>query len=115
LPQPNPLHHPECPYGRAVARIFDDAGWHFPDLTDKVGIQRKLVVFSHQEYNSASFLDNIDIEKTVREGRNVFDRPGFRWELVPNPDLSGALGGRWLNGCNKSAGRCDICSVLPVT
>jgi hypothetical protein len=73
--------------GRVVARIFDDAGWHFSYLTDKIGIQRKLAAFSHQEYNNASFVDNIDIEKTVREGRDLFNRPGFRWELVPNPDL----------------------------
>ena len=73
--------------GRAGARIFDDAGWHFSYLTDKVGIQRKLAAFSHQEYNNATFLDSIDIERTVREGRDLFGRPGYCWELVPNPDL----------------------------
>jgi hypothetical protein len=43
--------------GRALARIFDDAGWHFSYLTEKVGIQRKLAAFSNQEYNNASFLE----------------------------------------------------------
>ena len=82
---------------RIPARIFDNGGWHFSYLMDEAGIRRKVAAFSHQELNNAKFLDDLDIRKLVREERDLFDRPGFEWKLLPAADLPHwLLRNRWL-------------------
>jgi len=73
--------------GRTPARIFEQGGWHFSYLMDEAGIRRKVAAFSHQEFNNESFLGEINIAAMVREGRDLFNRPGFVWKLIPDHDL----------------------------
>jgi predicted O-methyltransferase YrrM len=69
------------------ARVFEDAGWHFSYLTDEAGIKRKVTAFSHQELNTASVLAKIDISALVQRGADLYDRPGYQWELTDGSDL----------------------------
>ncbi len=73
--------------GSIPARLFDQGGWHFSYLMDEAGIRRKIAAFSHQEFNNEAFLNRIDIAAMLREGRDLFERPGFVWKLLPDTDL----------------------------
>jgi hypothetical protein len=73
--------------GRVHSKIIDEGGWHFSYLMDKEGIRQKIAAFSHQEFNNVEFLDKLDVLSMVRERRDLFNRPGFRWEVVSDPSL----------------------------
>jgi Glycosyltransferase family 17 len=73
--------------GRVPARIFDNGGWHFSYLMDEAGIRQKIAASSHQELNNANVLKNIDINRLVREERNLLNRPGYQWRVLPNADV----------------------------
>jgi hypothetical protein len=73
--------------GKIPARLFDQGGWHFSYLMDEAGIRQKIAAFSHQEFNNEAFLRGIDIAAMLRDGRDLFERPGFVWKLLPDTDL----------------------------
>jgi len=73
--------------GSLPARILSDAGWHFSYLTDDAGIRRKIRAFSHQEVNTKDFLSSIDVLGTVQRRGDLFNRAGFRWDLVAPTEL----------------------------
>jgi hypothetical protein len=54
---------------------------------DESGIRRKIAAFSHQEFNTAEFLNKINVSKTIRRGLDLLNRPGFNWKVVPDCDL----------------------------
>ena len=55
-------------------QIIDNGGWHFSFLKDPESIKKKIVAYSHQEYNTKEFT-NIDyIEKKISAGEDLFKR-----------------------------------------
>lgn len=60
-----------------------DAGWHFSCLGDPGSIRTKIEAFSHQELNLPRFTDEAEIQRRMRAGADLFDRPGFEWRYVP--------------------------------
>ena len=68
--------------GAVPACIVRDAGWHLSFLMDDAAVRRKIGAFSHQEYNTAQFLESIDIPALVAAGGDLFGRPGFVWRIV---------------------------------
>ena len=74
-------------HGDPNVHVLPDAGWHFSYLMDEAGIQRKIQAFSHQEWNTKSFLSSIDIKATVHQRGDLFNRPSHVWDVVEEPDL----------------------------
>lgn len=62
--------------------IHDHAGWHFSYLGDKSRIIRKIESFSHQEFNTDKFKSELDIDDILRQGKDLFNRPGYHWSPI---------------------------------
>jgi hypothetical protein len=75
--------------GSIDARIIDNGGWHFSYLMDEKGIKEKIQSFSHQEFNKATFLNRVNLEKIIARSSDLFGRPGFEWSVVDQADLPG--------------------------
>lgn len=73
--------------GSVEAIKIPDAGWHFSYLSNIEGIKRKLNSFSHQELNTQEVIARININKIIKQRRDLFDRPGFTWDVVKDGSL----------------------------
>lgn len=62
--------------------VLHNAGWHFSYLGDEKWIKNKLKSFSHTEVNTAEVRKALDIKEITKTGRDLFNRPGFRWVPV---------------------------------
>jgi hypothetical protein len=60
-----------------------NAGWHFSYLGNETKIREKIDAFSHQELNTPEFTDPRKLTARVHGARDLFERPGYRWEFVP--------------------------------
>jgi len=68
-----------------VIRMSDvNTGWHFSYLfgSDISRYHRKLLSFSHTEYNTAYYLDAKRIERCVRYGIDLFERRYITYRLI---------------------------------
>ncbi len=78
--------------GAQPARLIDDAGWHLSYLAmDEEAVRAKIRGFAHQEYNRPELLDALDIPALLASGRDLYDRPGYAWQLVGREEAP-----RWL-------------------
>ena len=55
-------------------QIIKDAGWHFSFLKDPASIKRKIISYSHQEFNKEEFTNEKNIEKKIKKGEDLFNR-----------------------------------------
>ena len=55
-------------------QIIKDAGWHFSFLKKPAMIRKKIISYSHQEFNSDNFTDTESIKKRISNGQDLFDR-----------------------------------------
>ena len=55
-------------------QIINDAGWHFSFLKDPLSIKRKIISYSHQEFNKEEFTNIQNIESKIKKGKDLFDR-----------------------------------------
>ncbi|WP_158554650.1 hypothetical protein [Methylovirgula sp. 4M-Z18] len=83
---PNDLRY-EVRTRKVQAEIIQAAGWHFSYLMDDEAIVRKIKAFSHQELNTPEILNKIDVKAIVKQRRDLFDREGFVWDILPVGDL----------------------------
>lgn len=83
---PDTLRHGIRNGGLPAIRIWD-AGWHFSYLSDRAGIVAKIRAFSHQEYNTADFLDALDPEALIAGQKDLFGRTDYAWAIVAEADL----------------------------
>ena len=67
---------------RIESDFIDGGGWHFSYLLNDEGIREKIKSFSHQEFNTADFLEQIDVEKFLTERRDLYDRQNYKWSAV---------------------------------
>ena len=63
------------------AAVISNAGWHLSYMADEARIRKKIRAFSHQEFNRPDVLGGIDISQILKTGQDLFDRPGYKWEL----------------------------------
>lgn len=56
-------------------QIVDNGGWHFTSLGSVAAIKKKIMSWSHREFNTEAVLNNV--EYNVRHGYDIFRRPGF--------------------------------------
>ena len=55
-------------------QLIYNGGWHFSFLKDSKNISKKIKSFVHQELNLEKFTDIENIEKRIRENKDIFDR-----------------------------------------
>jgi hypothetical protein len=79
--------------GAQPAHIVADAGWHLSYLSmDEAAVRAKIRGFAHQEYNSAEFLEAIDIPALLASGQDLYGRPGYVWQVVGHDEAPAWLG-----------------------
>jgi len=55
-------------------QLINNGGWHFSFLKDPDSIRKKIISYSHQEFNKEEFT-NIDlIKKKISSGEDLFQR-----------------------------------------
>ena len=63
--------------------VLPHAGWHFGWIGDHEAALRKLQGTPHQEHNTAENVAAlVDIDAIIQSGRDLFQRPGYRWAPV---------------------------------
>lgn len=67
-------------------RVIEHSGWHFGYLGNNQYLQDKARSFSHQEVNNPDFLNNIDVEASIREGKSWDRREENRFSIVDLDD-----------------------------
>tara|TARA_B100000963_G_scaffold236476_1_gene206710 strand:- start:8082 stop:8897 length:816 start_codon:yes stop_codon:yes gene_type:complete len=55
-------------------QLIEDGGWHFSFLKDPESIKRKIIAYSHQEYNKEEFTDIKNIENKISNNKDLFNR-----------------------------------------
>ena len=55
-------------------QIIDNAGWHFSFLKTPKEIKKKIISYSHQEFNKDTFTDEKNIVNRIAERKDLFDR-----------------------------------------
>ena len=73
-----------------VSTPIQNAGWHLSYFGDSKFIQNKLAHFGHQEYNNDEYTNEEHIKKSIREGRDLFNRENVtikKIKICDNPNL----------------------------
>ena len=60
---------------------IENAGWHFSFLGGVEKVKEKIESFSHQEYNNEYYTDIKRLEKSIKEGKDIFER-GYEYQIV---------------------------------
>ena len=55
-------------------QIINDGGWHFSFLKNPESIRKKIISYSHQEYNKEEFTDPEKIKNKISSGKDLFNR-----------------------------------------
>ena len=55
-------------------QIIQNGGWHFSFLKNPKDIKKKIIAYSHQEFNKDKFIDEKEIAKKIDSGKDLFDR-----------------------------------------
>jgi len=83
------LKHTTPQYVRRNKERFNgvpNAGWHFSWLGSVDRIVNKIATFSHAEYDTPYYKDRKRIEQRLRDGKDLFDRPGLDGVFVEVDD-----------------------------
>jgi len=63
-------------------QVIPHGGWHFSYLGNDDHVRNKIRNFAHQEFNTPEYIDQVDIEAFIRSGRDLYNRPGYKWAPV---------------------------------
>jgi beta-1,4-mannosyl-glycoprotein beta-1,4-N-acetylglucosaminyltransferase len=66
-----------------ASRQVSNAGWHLSYLGGVEDIQRKIAAYLHQEYATPAYTDPDHIARAIAEGRDLFDREGQSFHVIP--------------------------------
>lgn len=61
--------------------VIENGGWHFSFLGGIEKVLEKLKAYSHKEFNNEHFVDIERIEKTIEEGKDLYDI-GNRYQTI---------------------------------
>ena len=64
---------------------FHNGGWHFSYLGSAQNISYKITSFAHQELNHEIYTNTQEIERRVKSGQDLFDRP-YVYKPIPIDD-----------------------------
>jgi beta-1,4-mannosyl-glycoprotein beta-1,4-N-acetylglucosaminyltransferase len=77
------LQHYRNIRSQSLPRIYD-AGWHFTSMSGPKNVLKKIQSFAHNEYRDSGIVFNEeDIDKNIKEGKDIFGRIGYVIEKVP--------------------------------
>lgn len=62
--------------------IIENGGWHFSYLADLEKISYKMKSFAHQKFNSKEYTDIENIERRIKEGKDLFNRKGYKFQKI---------------------------------
>ena len=78
-------------------QLIEDGGWHFSFLKKPASIKKKIISYSHQEFNKEEFIDEKKIKSKIERGEDLFNRDmeykaiavdeSFPEYIVKNKDL----------------------------
>ncbi|MBI5858907.1 MAG: hypothetical protein HZB42_14845 [Sphingobacteriales bacterium] len=60
-----------------------NGGWHFSYLGGLEKIKTKIRSFAHTEFNKEEFLNDANILRAMKEGKDIFNRPGVHYKFYP--------------------------------
>jgi beta-1,4-mannosyl-glycoprotein beta-1,4-N-acetylglucosaminyltransferase len=63
-------------------QLINDAGWHFSFLKEPAMIRKKIISYSHQEFNKEEFINEENIKKKINRGEDLFDR-NIKYKAIP--------------------------------
>ena len=66
-------------------QLIKNGGWHFSFLKDPNSIRKKIISYSHQEYNTSDFTNIENIKKKISSGEDLFQRK-IRYEKIDIDD-----------------------------
>ena len=61
-------------YKEKEPQLIKDAGWHFSFLKSPSSIRKKIISYSHQEFNKEEFINENNIETRIKKGEDLFKR-----------------------------------------
>jgi beta-1,4-mannosyl-glycoprotein beta-1,4-N-acetylglucosaminyltransferase len=67
---------------RNVYKSIPKAGWHFSFLGGPEKIKYKIQSFAHTEFNKDEYLNEDQILEAIKEGKDIFNRPGTSYKFV---------------------------------
>ena len=62
-------------------QIIENGGWHFAYLQNPKNISKKIKSFSHGEFNTKDFTDEVNIEEKIKLKKDIFNR-GYSYSKV---------------------------------
>jgi hypothetical protein len=72
------------PKYQKVTGTFENAGWHFSYMGDEEAIRNKiLAVLQHGQLPIEEVARTFVLDRYLQEGLDLYNRPGYRWEVVP--------------------------------
>ena len=61
-------------FGNKQPQIIENGGWHFSFLKKPEDIKKKIISYSHQEFNSENFTSIDNIKEKILKGVDLFER-----------------------------------------
>ena len=55
-------------------QLIENGGWHFSFLKNPKEIKKKIISYSHQEFNKEKFVNEKNIEERIDKGKDLFER-----------------------------------------
>ena len=55
-------------------QLIRNGGWHFSFLKKPAAIKKKIISYSHQEFNKKKFINEKNIKIKIKKGQDLFDR-----------------------------------------
>ena len=68
-------------YKPKTPQLIFDGGWHFSFLKKPKDIAKKIIAYSHQEFNKDEFVDEKKIEKRIENKQDLFNR-NIKYEKI---------------------------------
>ena len=62
-------------------QLIEFGGWHFSFLKEPELIKKKIISYSHQEFNKVDFTDTDKIKERIMSGEDLFDR-NIKYKIV---------------------------------
>lgn len=69
-------------------KIIADAGWHLSYFMDAAKIRKKLMSFSHTEFNCEPYINISYIQDRIAKGEDLFRRPKNQYDLRPATEFT---------------------------
>jgi beta-1,4-mannosyl-glycoprotein beta-1,4-N-acetylglucosaminyltransferase len=79
---------------KASLPVIENAGWHFSSLGGAKKISEKISAFSHQEINTPEINNPTHLERCIKLGIDLLNRPGYEWTFRAIDDYPEPLRGQ---------------------